>query len=703
MPKDRIIRSRRRGLNPTKVVFVYCLAFVLVCFHQAGGLADWFDDLALKHDGFVSETAFGASKFFREKVKPYGPAQLNGLENMVLGFFTGEARGPLAQSETRELSLGGRLDRVPPEEVGEGISSSAEAMARELRPKGRQDDEVQNEGPYAELPPIYWSRKPLPPEPVVTTPSEDEIKTASLFAPDDLSIFAKKNEILRPEVVLLLGDSMMLEGLGPPLQRTLKQNQGLKVYRDGRYGTGLTRLDNFDWLNYFDEILDKYGPDLVILTLGANDAQDMVGEGKRVHLGSEPWKAAYTARVTDLLARAEARGTTVFWVGLPIMGQEPYGTRIAAINKLTYSACEAVANCRFWDSWLSVADSKGKYATYLSGSDGKSVRVRAKDSIHLTEVGGRIMADKFLDDIAGWADFNPRGSDEKGAGEPVPDDGSVKSPAPSAGDEDGGERPEGEFRRLSLRSQVRSKETFYNLALPRLETGKAYPLVLLLHGAWDRHDAWAKNIGPEKLAELADRFGLVLLMPDGESFGWYVDGREAAIESYLVKELLPHVIGLYPEIDSGKIGITGLSMGGHGALTLTMKHPDLFKATGAMSALTDLTGHAASRHKVDQELQIEKAIGPAGKDGRNWKPFSARWMTVDKPDFWRGRPLIISVGRDDSLTAAENLAYHRLLSDLELEHLYREREGGHDWKYWRSELPDQLEFMSRQLHQQNGL
>lgn len=687
-------------MNPTKVVFVYCLAFMLVCFHQAGRVADWFNDLAIRHDeGLIAETAFSLSEFFRVGLNPYGPAQLNWLEDKALSLFSPNQRPALLADNIWEAGL----KTVPGGLAGPGDEAlPPESGGRELTLKNHLEDNGRADEPYAELPPIYLTLAP-PRSPSGLDHKNKEALTASLSPlqnkPADLA--EKEPEIAKPSTVLLLGDSMMLEGLGPPLQRALKRNEGLKVYRDGRYGTGLTRLDNFDWLAYFDEILDKYEPDLVILTVGANDAQDMVGSGRRVHLGSENWNKTYVERVGDLLSRAEARGVTVFWVGLPIMGQEPYGQRIAAINNLASEACGLAANCRFWDSWLSVADAKGNYAVFLSGADGKSIRVRAKDNIHLTESGGRIMAEKFLADIAFWADFNAAGQEAGGSVDAQPEfrpfnGGQAQAPSAGEGQADD-EAAKGGYAAHVLWSPIRNKETAYYLARPDIVPGRKYPLLMLLHGAWAGGDTWEKNVGRSKLAELARNLGLILLMPDGEPFGWYVDGREAKIESYLIDELLPHVLAAHPEADASRIGISGISMGGHGALTLTMKHPGLFKAAGAISAVTDLSLHAGSRHPVDQQLMIAEALGPAGPEGRNWAPFSAQGLTEAEAAFWRGRPLVLSVGLNDSLTLDENRAYHQLLKAQKHEHLYRENAGGHDWVYWRAELPAHLEFMSRQL------
>jgi len=687
---DRTMRSRRRGLNPTKIVFVYCLAMMLVCIHQAGRVADWFEDLGLGREGLVSEVSFKAAAFFRHRIDPWGPSQLNRAENWVLARFNSgsvpdrvyEPWGdpPPEPDPVRPGWIAATDgDQAPLPDPGSEVRPGAQPAGTDERP--------------AE-PTIPWA---LDARPTLPTPPSNEELLASLrpsVRPDE-----EPARVFNPARVLLLGDSMMLEGLGPPLQRELKKNEGLTVFRDGRYGTGLVRLDNFDWLGYFDQILEKYQPDLVILTLGANDTQDMVEEGRRLTVGGQEWTERYAGRVADLLSRAEARRVRVFWVGLPIMSREPYGTRANHINQVVDAVCQVSSNCRYWDSWLSVADAQGRFATYLPDEQGRSQRIRKQDLIHLTEVGGRIMAEKFLAETATWADYKQPAEAESGTDQ----SGKARPPAPSAGDsDDDDEAPLGRLTRHQFFSRLRAKEVAYLVAAPKEARAGRRPLVFLLHGAWDGYGIWTEKIGAESLARLAAERDLILVMPDGEPFGWYLDGQETAIESYLMTELLPRVLRQRPDADPERLGVTGLSMGGHGALTLALKHPETFKAVGAMSGITDLSAHAERRHKIDPELKIDRVLGPSGPAGQNWRPHSALGLTEAAPAKLAGRPLILSVGTDDRLTLAENRAYHELLERLSIDHVYLEGLGGHDWKYWAAQLPVHLDFMADKLNAGGG-
>jgi S-formylglutathione hydrolase len=106
---------------------------------------------------------------------------------------------------------------------------------------------------------------------------------------------------------------------------------------------------------------------------------------------------------------------------------------------------------------------------------------------------------------------------------------------------------------------------------------------------------------------LAAELGLALIAPDtsprgakipgetdswdfGRGAGFYLDATQAPwsqhyrMESYITSELLPLLATTLP-IDGNRIGISGHSMGGHGALTLALRHPGLFKSVSAFAPI----------------------------------------------------------------------------------------------------------------------
>ena len=144
----------------------------------------------------------------------------------------------------------------------------------------------------------------------------------------------------------------------------------------------------------------------------------------------------------------------------------------------------------------------------------------------------------------------------------------------------------------------------FSVFLPPQAANGPVPALLYLAGLTCNEETFMTKAGAQALAA---ELGLALIAPDtsprgahvpGESDNWdfgvgagfYLDATQAPwathyrMESYLTQELLKLVAGTLP-IDATRIGIFGHSMGGHGALTLALKHPDLFKSVSAFAPI----------------------------------------------------------------------------------------------------------------------
>ena len=138
---------------------------------------------------------------------------------------------------------------------------------------------------------------------------------------------------------------------------------------------------------------------------------------------------------------------------------------------------------------------------------------------------------------------------------------------------------------------------------PQASTGPV-PALLYLAGLTCNEETFMAKAGAQNMAA---KLGLALVAPDtsprgagvpgeadswdfGVSAGFYLDATQAPwsdhyrMESYLTAELLPLLSSSLP-IDGQRIGIFGHSMGGHGALSLALRHPALFKSVSAFAPI----------------------------------------------------------------------------------------------------------------------
>ena len=215
---------------------------------------------------------------------------------------------------------------------------------------------------------------------------------------------------------------------------------------------------------------------------------------------------------------------------------------------------------------------------------------------------------------------------------------------------------------------------------------KNYPVLYLLHGAYGSYTDWIKKV-PE-IKELASQYRMIIVCPDGHPFSWYLDSPidpKFRYETYITQELITAVDKKYRTIDkkNGR-GISGLSMGGHGAFYLAFKHPDLFGAAGSMSGGMDLVGFARKKN-----YELTKRLGNFDQYPENW--INNTVINMTGMVMGKDLKLYFDCGVDDFLYKT-NIALHKKLLAENIPHTYAERPGKHTWGYWRNSIRYHMVF-----------
>ena len=198
---------------------------------------------------------------------------------------------------------------------------------------------------------------------------------------------------------------------------------------------------------------------------------------------------------------------------------------------------------------------------------------------------------------------------------------------------------------------------------------------------------------------------MIIVTPEG--FGsFYINAADGSFnyEDFFIKELIPHIEKIFKiKAEKRFRGISGLSMGGYGSLLYALKYPELFAAAAPLSAAI---------WTPDQIKEMSKSqfdgyfINSIGKNLMGADRLTPTWLAnsplglIDKKTkeelssvkYW------IDCGDDDFLTIG-NAQLHIALTNKNVPHEFRMRDGAHNWTYWRTGIINALSFIGDSFHQ----
>ena len=212
---------------------------------------------------------------------------------------------------------------------------------------------------------------------------------------------------------------------------------------------------------------------------------------------------------------------------------------------------------------------------------------------------------------------------------------------------------------------------------------KACPVIYLLHGYGGNARTWV-GIKPD-LSKIADEKGIFFVCPDGKNT-WYWDSplnADVRYETFISDELVKYVDSHYKTVADRKgRAITGLSMGGHGAMWNGLRHSDVFSAAGSTSGGVDI-------RPFPKNWEMSVQIGEKAQYPENWEKYTVINLV---PTLRKDQIALIFDCGDSDFFLEVNKNYHEALLKQCIDHDFITRPGNHDSQYWNNSIDYQILF-----------
>jgi len=248
------------------------------------------------------------------------------------------------------------------------------------------------------------------------------------------------------------------------------------------------------------------------------------------------------------------------------------------------------------------------------------------------------------------------------------------------------------LRWVTVKSPSLRERVDMTLFVPAQATSVQHiPAVILLHGVYGSHWAWALKGGAHRTAARLIKEGriptFVLAMPSDGLWGdgsGYLKHSIQNFERWIIEEVPAGVRQAVPAVtEKSPWFISGLSMGGFGALRLGAKYPERFRAVGGHSPMTHFEQHSQF---VEEKLE-----------SYNCPPVDQSVFETMLRNRGRLPPFRFDCGTEDPLLQLSRDLSNQM-KNAGMVHEYAEFPGGHEWPYWETHLADMLLFFAR-----NGL
>jgi S-formylglutathione hydrolase FrmB len=233
---------------------------------------------------------------------------------------------------------------------------------------------------------------------------------------------------------------------------------------------------------------------------------------------------------------------------------------------------------------------------------------------------------------------------------------------------------------------------------------RRYPVLYFLHGLGDNEQTLFNSGGWTLLDDLSKQHKMgdfLIVAPEGRR-SFYINSAVGSVRysDFFLQEFLPHIETKY-RIVKGRAGraISGISMGGYGALRFAFAHPELFSAVSAQSAALITETPQALDSVSRSGTPLMGVLGPVfGKpiDEPHWNDNSPFVLAKKNALALRKVTIYFNCGQDDNYGFEKGAAaLHAELQKEGIKHEYHAYPGDHSLTYFLSHFDEVMEFHSR--------
>jgi putative tributyrin esterase len=258
----------------------------------------------------------------------------------------------------------------------------------------------------------------------------------------------------------------------------------------------------------------------------------------------------------------------------------------------------------------------------------------------------------------------------------------------------------------AFESKLLGNQVRYGLYLPpsyASSPAKKYPVLYFLHGLNENETRWAvrgmTDVMLDRMVAEGKIGEFIVAIPFG-AISFYTNSRDGKEkwEDMIMTEFIPMIESTY-RVNASRTtrGISGISMGGYGALKIAMKHPEMFGAVSAHSAvlIQDLAAIQSIPGRPGRMVQMtalfDKIYG-INQDLTYWEANNPMTLAKDRSK-WNGLKIYFDCGTEDEygfFVGAKQL--DELLTKASYPHEAHLYPGNHGWDYAVQHTAESLLF-----------